>query len=260
MSVTEALFLGIIQGLTEFFPISSSGHLKLAQHLIGLEQLDQYIFFDLLCHLGTLLAILCVFHRDITTLFSKDWKKVTLLCAATLPLFPIAFMMGPIRQIFEEPANLAFAFLFTGTLLLLGELCASKLKAIGGEKGWGSALIIGVFQAIAVIPGVSRSGSTISIARILGWERMEAARFSFLLAIPAILGGVTLEVLNLLSGKAVAAEAAFSTYLAGFGASFGVGWLALSILLRLIQKGRLNIFVWYCFSLGIGWLLFLHVA
>ncbi|MCB1136926.1 MAG: undecaprenyl-diphosphate phosphatase, partial [Chlamydiia bacterium] len=197
--------------------------------------------------------------RDIVRILRSDWPRVLLVIIATLPLFPLVFLLKPIKDIFEIPQNVGYALLFTGLLLFLGERFAASIQMRNSENNWRSALCIGVFQAIAIIPGVSRSGSTISAARVLGWDRVEAARFSFLMAIPAILGGVCLEVLEIVSGKAVVATSAWQPYAVGFVASFVVGWLALIQLLRLVSKGNLRIFIWYCLALGLGWLAYLHV-
>jgi undecaprenyl-diphosphatase len=257
MSSLDALLMGILQGLTEFFPVSSSGHLKLCQHLLGLENLDRYVLFDLFCHLGTLLAILIVFRREIIQTLFVERSRLALVAIATLPLFPLVLVLSPLKESFAVPENLSIGFLFTATLLFLGERFANWAAVPEPENNRASALVIGIFQALAVIPGISRSGSTISAARLLGWNRTEAARFSFLMAIPAICGGVVLEVIELVRGHSTMAAAAPSAYLVGFFTSFIVGLGALLALMRLVEKGRLSVFVWYCLSLSFAWTLYL---
>ena len=194
LTLLDAIILGIVQGLTEFLPVSSSGHLKLVQYFLGLQNLDRYIIFDLVCHLGTLLAILIVFFRSIKQLVSTNKTLFWQVVLGTLPLFPLVLMMKPIKAAYASPSYLGFFFLMTAAILFLGCRFGKIVSTAEREKhSWRDALLVGMWQAIAILPGVSRSGSTISGARLLGWNANDAVTFSFLLAIPAICGGTILE-------------------------------------------------------------------
>lgn len=259
MTPFEALFLGIIQGVTEFFPISSSGHLELAQWLLGLRQLEQYILFNLICHLGTLLALICIFAQQIQTTLYSDRTRFWQVVLGTLPLFPLILILKPIKKLFDQPEYLGYFFCLTALLLYLGIAYSRKVsqEALARSK-WRNALVIGMFQAVAILPGVSRSGATISAARLLGWSSQDAITFSFLLAIPAILGGITLESIQLFRNP-ILPDLALSQYLIGFITSFAVGYWALQFLVRLAAKEQFHYFVWYCAALGIATLLYFHI-
>jgi undecaprenyl-diphosphatase len=251
MTSLEALILGIIQGFTEFLPVSSSGHLELGQYFLGLSDLHQYVLFDLVCHLGTLLSILCVLYKPM------DRKRFFQIMLGTLPLIPLVFFLKPIKSTFDQPQYLGYCFLFTAALLFLG----TKKNTETQPKPLRDPLLIGLFQAIAILPGISRSGSTISAARFLGWTRQEAVLFSFQLAIPAILGGVGIEFLQLLRSidPIASTSVGMGHYLIGFLSSFLTGWLALMLLMKLMLQDKLIYFVWYCLALGIACILFFNV-
>lgn len=252
MSIIEAILLGIIQGLTEFLPVSSSGHLELGQHLLGFTNLDKYIFFDLVCHLGTLVALLVVFAKQIRDI---QRSKLLWVIIGTLPLFPLVFFMKPIKDIFNQPQYLGYCFLFTALLLYLG----GRVRMPFERKSWRDALVIGVFQAIAILPGISRSGATISAGRLLGWKAEEAATFSFLLAIPAILGGIMLESLHLFKGnQLIFSEVGLLQYICGFLFSLGIGYVALRALMQLAAKDKFVYFVWYCMAIGVVTLVYFN--
>ena len=204
MTTIDAIILGIVQGLTEFLPVSSSGHLKLAQHFLGLQNLDHYLLFDLACHLGTLIAIGLFFFQAIRNLFVGQTTHLRQVVLATLPLFPLVLLMKPIEAAYAEPAYLGVFFLMTAAILFLG-VYYGKTSPEGQrhQHVWRDALVIGSWQALAILPGVSRSGSTISGARLLGWSPQEAIVFSFLLAIPAVLGGTSLELLKLWAASGI---------------------------------------------------------
>ena len=257
MSTLEAIILGILQGLTEFLPVSSSGHLELGQHLLGLTNLDSYIIFNLVCHLGTLLALVIVFSTQIKAAFLTERTRFIQVILGTLPLFPLVLILKPIKSVFDQPQYLGWCFLLTALFLYLGIRLGSIASQVQlDRRKWSDPLIIGLFQAVAILPGVSRSGSTISAGRILGWSRQEAVTFSFLLAIPAILGGVTLEILQLAFKQTSMPSVALTAYVAGFITSFGVGYLALLLLMRLAAKDKFIYFVWYCLFIGIATILY----
>jgi len=243
LTYLQAIILGIVQGLTEFFPVSSSGHLQLIQIFFGFQNIKDYIFFDLICHLGTLLALCIVFFEDICHTF-RERKLMLAVVVALLPLFPLLLIMKEIKVLFETPLLLGFTFFVTSALLFLSLRIPKKVR-----KGPTSSLIIGLFQAFAILPGVSRSGSTIAAARMQGFTLEEAFRFSFLLAIPTILGGVFIESMTLIkSGLPPSIDALH--YTLGFIFSFTVGFVALKALLRLGIKG-ITFFACYCLLLSI---------
>lgn len=251
MSLLQAIFLGIVQGLTEFLPISSSGHLILFQKLLNLNDLDKYVLFDLWCHVGTLLAVVAIFFLDIKVVL-KDRKKFLQLFIATLPLFPLVLAIKPLKSLFNEPQYLGYFFLITALLLFFGQRYAKiRSEEERSSRFYPDAFKIGCFQALAVLPGVSRSGSTISCARLLGWSAEEAVTFSFLLSIPAILGAITLELGSLFLNKSKALPIDVSLYAAGCLTAFATGLIALKFLIHLARKAAFNLFIWYCAILGL---------
>ena len=260
MTFIESLFLGIVQGITEFLPLSSSGHLKVFQILFGMKNLEKYVIFDLTCHLGTLLAIFFVLWREIISLFLVDRFKILMICIAILPLFPVYFLFGDfLKEFMSRPEYLGFFFLTTSLLLFLGEKLRFPIPKDGG-KGTKilNAFIIGIFQALALCPGISRSGATISAGRMVGWKLHSAMSFSFLILIPAILGGSILELRKLFTGE-ITSHISLSSYIMGFMASFVVGVIVLSWLMRRCKAGSFRIFAWYCLVLGIFCVAFLTI-
>ncbi|PJD96323.1 MAG: UDP-diphosphatase [Parachlamydia sp.] len=259
MSTFEAIFLGIIQGLTEFLPISSSGHLKLMQALLGMQDLDQYILFDLICHLGTLGAIFIFFRAEIQSMLSSNRTRLMQLGLATLPLVPLAIFLKPIETFYQQPNLIGYFFLATALLLYLGIRFGKTLPPEAQQKSrWKAPFFIGCFQALAIFPGISRSGATISGARMLGWNMQEALTFSFLMAIPAILGGITIETLKLLTSSATLPSISFVSYSAGMLTALGVGYCSLFFLQRMIIHQRFIYFAWYCLGLGIAAIIYFN--
>lgn len=254
MTTLQAIFLGIIQGLTEFLPVSSSGHLVLFQYLFGLNNLDQYILFDLVVHLGTLFSIIFFFYRPILLVLKYDYKQLYWLILATLPLFPLVLLLKPIKSIFNKTEYLGFFFLFTALLLYLGIRSEKKETK---ENSWKDALFIGLFQAIAILPGISRSGSTMSAALMRGWNYSDSMRFSFLLAIFAIVGGMGVEILH--SGTTLWTQnIPLIAYASGFVTAFITGFFSLKLLAKLALKNKFMYFVWYCLFIGIFALIYIN--
>lgn len=262
MSTLEALILGIIQGLTEFLPVSSSGHLELGQFFLGLTDLHHYILFDLVCHLGTLLAVIIVFFQQIKQVLVEDRTRLFQIVLGTLPLFPLVLLIKPIKALFDQPEYLGYCFLLTALLLYLGIRLGPLIEARRKPSRWNDALVIGIFQAVAILPGVSRSGATISAGRLLGWSSQDAIQFSFLLAIPAILGGVTLELLQLATSSQSPSSSSnivgLPQYLLGFISSLVVGYIALCWMMKLAAKNKFQYFVWYCIFIGITTLVYFN--
>lgn len=249
MTTWKAIILGIIQGLTEFLPVSSSGHLELGQYLLGLEDLHQFILFDLICHLGTLCAIVYVFLPQIKEFFSNQTRFMQVLIG-TLPLFPLVLIMKPIKSLFDQPEYLGICFMITAALLFASSYLHFRSKR--PPSSWKDPLTIGLFQAVAILPGISRSGATISAARLLGWQKEEAIQYSFLLAIPTILGGTAIEVAQLIIHPSTStALLTSSQFIAGFLTSFVVGCFSLKLLIRMMNQDKWTYFAWYCLLLGI---------
>lgn len=246
MSTIHAIILGIIQGITEFLPVSSSGHLLIFQTLLGFEALSHYLVFDLVCHLGTLAAIFVIFHREVReALHSPPLLKNIFI--ALLPLFPLLLVMKQVKGEFESLEHLGYFYLLSAGLLTAGIF--SKEKDNGADFPWWHALWIGAFQALAILPGISRSGATITAALLLGWSLPHAVRFSFLLVIPTILGGFFYEMIkhsDLQMGGVRAID-----YAAGFSLSFVVGMAALFFLKVIKSKKTLIPFAIYCLLVGL---------
>lgn len=260
MTTIDALILGFVQGITEFLPVSSSGHLKLLQYFLGLQNLDQYILFDLICHLGTLLAIIIVFSRKIKDLVVYNTTCLKQVFLATLPLFPLVIIMKPIKAVYADPSYLGYFFLITAGILFLGAFFGRQRSEQEQKRFlWRDALIIGTWQAAAILPGVSRSGSTISGARLLGWSPMQAVTFSFILAIPAILGGTVLEGIKLWRHPEYVAYLPITHYVTGFLTSFVIGMITLRLLIRVATHNKFSYFGWYCLVLGLATTAYFHL-
>ena len=259
MTYFQALILGIIQGITEFLPVSSSTHLTIAKRLMGIEGSDWMVYFDLLCHVGTLFAILIVLWKDVWRILTSI-RAISLFTFALLPLIPAYLLLKPLRLMLAPSAGLFL--MCTGVLMFLASHPVwqpvresdSTPRATNQGLKWLDVLWIGAAQSMALLPGISRSGSTISAARLLGWEWKDAARFSFLLSIPTILGGSLLETIRETESLAMVSWGACAV---GFAASFGVGLLTIRLLFWMLNRGTLRPFAWYCLVIGaitwIGW-------
>lgn len=258
MGGVESVLLGLLQGLTEFLPVSSSGHLVLAQSLLpGFRQPG--VLFDVLLHVGTLLAVLAYFRGDVGELLGSllpggdpaRRRLALLLVAATVPTGLIGVLFkDPLEALFHAPRAAAAMLLVTGALLWVSEALARPRLGLEG-LGYGRALAVGVVQGMAIVPGISRSGSTIAAGMLLGVRGEDAARFSFLLSVPAVLGAVVLQVPEL----AAVEPGAPGVYAAGVLAAFLSGLWAIRFLLAVIRRGRFRWFAVYCWCLGAGYLL-----
>ncbi|MBU2552292.1 MAG: undecaprenyl-diphosphate phosphatase [Proteobacteria bacterium] len=267
METIKAVTLGLIQGLTEFLPVSSSGHLVLGQHLFGIKEPE--ILFDVLLHLGTLAAVFIVFRRDIASLVREffrlptrlknravaaeawrtedDFRLLILIVAGSVPTALIGLLFKDIfESLFASTRAVGLALIVTGVVLFLTRWSAGARGRKTGAFRAGDALIVGLAQGLAITPGLSRSGLTISTGLYLGLDRDLAARFSFLLSIPAIFGALILQLRS-------AAPTSFSPLDMGLGflAALISGLAALVVLLRLVRGGRLHYFAWYCWAIGL---------
>ena len=250
MTLFEAIILGIIQGLAEFLPISSSGHLGLGFYFFGLE--EEGLLFHIAVHVATLIPVCIVFWRDIWALIKKPFQKMTyLLIVATLPAVVVGLLFrGMVEALLASLQFLAVGFLVTGAVLLFSD----RIKKTGKKSAditYIDALIIGIAQGIAIFPGISRSGSTISAALARGINREDAAKFVFLMSIPAILGGLVLEIFELMQGGATAfADIDFVVLGGGFVAAMLSGYLAVNFMLAAIKRAKLRYFAYYVFVLA----------
>jgi len=252
MTTWQAFLLGIVQGITEFLPVSSSGHLALAQYFLGFDRLQDHILFDLVCHLGTLLAILCFFFTVLKKALSIHSNRFWQVFIGTLPLLPLVLIIKPIKSLFDQPQFLGPCFLISALLIFAGSYLKLSWRFHSPLK-WLDALTIGCFQAVAILPGISRSGATISAARFLGWQKEDAIQYSFLLAIPAIIGGTLLEGWSTWhSPDLLSSTQNFQPFIIGFITSFAVGILSLWLLIRLVIKDKWSYFAWYCLALGLA--------
>lgn len=254
MNTFEAIVLGIVQGLTEFLPVSSSGHLVLLQRIFGIS--GSALFFDTMVHVGTLLSVFVVLWPDILGILKKPFQKMTwLLIMATLPTVVIALLFKDlIEQAFHTGSYIAYGFFLTAILLLVSETLSKKSSARRGieEMNILDALFIGTLQGLAIMPAVSRSGSTISGALFRKLDRDLAARFSFLLSIPAILGASVLQIKDLFTAEpGTVMELGVVPVIAGSLAAALVGFFAVRYMLKLIRKGSLKGFAVYVAVLGV---------
>ena len=266
MSVFESILLGLIQGIAEFLPISSSGHLAIAQNLLGLKA-DVPEFFDVLLHLGTLLAVFAAYWQDIKDMVREFFcgigdvvhrstptpvpparRLILLIVIGTLPLLAVLPIHKKIQSLSNNMVFIGMALVVTGFLLYA---CDLRRKGRKNERTatWLDAVLVGVGQAVATVPGISRSGMTITAGCFTGFERRFAVRFSFLLSIPAVLGA------NILSLKD-ALEAGIDwtqvpVYLVGVIVAAVVGYLCIRLLRMIADRGRFGAFAYYCWAAGL---------
>ena len=267
MDWLQALILGIVQGLTEFLPVSSSGHLVLFQNLFGLKEPE--LLFDVCVHVGTLIAVVAVFQREIRNILvsllriaslkraSGSWRAlydqneeiriVALIIAGSIPTALLGLLFKDVVDtVFGSVGIVGWMLLVTGTVLWLTRKTAASGRSLN-KTAIRDALIIGLVQGLAIVPGISRSGSTIAVALFLGIDREIAGRFSFLLSIPAILGALVLSFDSSLSHTSMQTE----VILLGVFVAAIVGYGALKVLLRLVKKGRIYRFAPYCWLIGV---------
>jgi len=247
MTWLKMILLSIIQGISEFLPISSSGHLVIAESLLNI-QADQ-TDVNIVLHAGTLLSILIFYRRTIFRLLSHDFKVIPLLIVGTIPVVVIGLAAKKYAEHYLESPLLAGCMLpITGLFLLMIPRIPQQEQSYT-EITYKQALLIGFAQAIAILPGISRSGSTIVAGLLTGMSRQSAATFSFLLAIPAIAGATILESAEILSNPQMSTP--LSLLAVGAIISAIVGLIALWLLVRWLEKGKLHYFAYWCIPLGI---------
>lgn len=268
MSLLSSILLGVIQGVTEFLPISSSGHLAIAEHLLGMSGASEIPdFFDVLLHLGTLVAVFAAYWGDIRDMVVEFFRgaadlarrstptpvpparrMILLIIVGTLPLFAVL----PIKELVEGLSDnmyfVAAALLVTGCLLFASDR-VKKGRKTERSATLLDALLVGVGQAIATCPGISRSGTTITAGCFVGFERKFAVRYSFLMSIPAILGANILSLKDALGGEIIWADVPI--YLVGVLVSAVVGYACIRLLKMIAEKGRFGFFAYYCWAVGV---------
>jgi undecaprenyl-diphosphatase len=255
MNWLEALILGIIQGITEFLPVSSSGHLVIGRELLGLAAADN-IVFETVVHCGTVLSTITILRKDLMQLFIKlfkfEWNTETQYIAKiAISMIPVMivglFFKDQVEAFFGEGLLLVGAMLLlTATLLALTNLVKFKERK---NVGWGSSLIIGIAQAVAVLPGLSRSGSTIATGLLMGVKKEEVAKFSFLMVLIPILGETFLGAVGG-DFSVQASGIATSSLIIGFFASYIVGCFACKWMIELVKRANLIWFAIYCAIAG----------
>lgn len=264
LSLPLSMLLGLVQGIAEFLPISSSGHLSLLQNFFGLEH--EFGLFNVLLHLGTLVSVCIVYWGDVVDMVKEFFfgvkaiatgdkakapparRLVLLIIVATLPLFLVLPVKDVLDELNHSTLFISCALLVTGVVLFASDRMAKgrKTEKTATVK---DALLVGCAQAIATVPGLSRSGSTIAAGMMVGYKREFAVRFSFLLSLPAVLGANILELIDVIS------EGGFDPsmvgiYLAGMLVSAVVGYFAIRLVKQLSEKGKFGVFAYYCWAVG----------
>jgi len=254
VGVLESIFLGILQGLTEWFPVSSSGHLVLFQKLMGV---DVPIAYNVYLHLGTLLVLFGFFWKDIKEIFrdtlslrfkTKNGKMGLFIIIGSFVTMIIGLLFYDFFSgFFTNLYYVGYAFIFTGILLFLSKYVK------GGEKDVGlfNSIVIGIAQGVSLIPGVSRSGATISVGMLSGMDRVKAARFSFLLSIPAVIGAALIDTIRNSDVVFVFIQSNLLSVVLGVVFSAVVGWFSLKGLFWIIKRGNFHYFSFYCLLIGL---------
>ncbi len=277
MSMLSAIFLGLVQGISEFLPISSSGHLSLFQHFFNMTGTDGNMFFDVLLHLGTLIAIFVYYWKEILdllkelvrligTLFGKgegkgpvtakggrklqltpDSRMILMIIVATIPLVFVLPSTDKVERLYGNVVFIGCALLVTGTILFVSDRLSRGRKTAQNATML-DALLVGIGQAVAVVPGLSRSGTSISVGMLRGFQRSFAVRFSFIMSIPAVLGA------NIISIKD-AVETGIDTslmpmYIVGTIVAAVSGYFAIRLVNLLADKGKFGNFAYYCWGVG----------
>jgi undecaprenyl-diphosphatase len=262
MSFLNAIILGLVQGLTEFLPVSSSGHLVILQSLFGMD--DPQLGLDILLHTGTLMAIIIYYRSDVIKLLSATVslaaptlvredppmrRLVGMVVVSSVPTFILGYVIAEKSEwIFASPVFSAWMLLITGTLLMVAhrKRATTRLHKDVGDTSIKDSVLIGIAQGLSVLPGISRSGATISAGLLLGFKREEAVRYSFLVALPAMLGALVWS----LKSNFILEPESLPAYVAGTIVAFLVGYAALKKLITITIKGRLHFFSYYCWGLG----------
>lgn len=248
MSIIIALVLGIVQGLTEFLPVSSSGHLLLIENIFHIS--EGSLFFNVLVHFGTLMAVVLLFWKDVVYLIKHPFsKRMGTIVVATIPTVIIALLVEHFFDEFALSAFVGFGFLISAFIIGLTSILQRRKNLVTTEIGYKKALLIGIVQGVAVFPGISRSGSTICAGLMSKTEREEAAKFSFLISIPVIIGGMVFEIADGIKSGFGNVNALSS--IVGFFAAFFVALLTIKLMMKIVKKGSWWPFAIYLLLLSI---------
>lgn len=246
MTIWLAMLLGLVQGLCEFLPVSSSGHLVLLQNIFNIS--EGALFFDTMLHVGTLAGVCAVYWEQLWQMLRHPLqRKVGLLLTATAVTAAIAFLARDVITAAYEGALLGIGFIATTVILLLTERAGMTRGSIG-KMPYKSAALVGVMQGVAILPGISRSGSTIAGSLFAGLGRKDAAEFSFLLSVPAILGAVVMQLPDVLREGVVVP---WAPVLAGMAVAAVSGYVSIRVMLRVILQRKLRWFAYYTLVLGV---------
>ena len=269
MSILSAIFLGFVQGVAEFLPISSSGHLAVLQNVFHMQTAEEgHMFFDVLLHLGTVVSIVIVYWKDIVNIvrdtldflrsarFSDPQARkehpggrfLLMIIIGTLPLFLILPFHDRLEQLYYSTAFIGAAFILTGCVLFVSDKMAPGRKNERTMRVT-DALIIGVCQAIATIPGISRSGSTITAGLATGQSRGYAMKYSLLMSVPAVLGANLLSLIKALKNHVDWSN--LPAYIVGTVVAMAVGYVSILLLQRLLKKGKFGKFAYYMWGVGV---------
>ena len=250
LSFWQSLILGLMQGLTEFLPVSSSGHLVLVEKLMHV-QTEELFFFNIMLHVGTLAAVFIYYWSDIVALLKKPFQKMTLmLIIATIPAVVVTVLFGDKVEAAFSGKYLGFCFLVTAIILFASEYFAyNRYPRPLAKMNWLDAVVIGVAQAFAIFPGISRSGSTIAAALTQGIDRREAGKFSMLMSSIAIVGSVVLEAPKVISSGLVGVSV--GSLVGGMLAAAISGYFAIGLLMFVLKKGGLRWFSFYMLAIAL---------
>jgi undecaprenyl-diphosphatase len=253
MGLFEAIILGVVQGLTEFLPVSSSGHLEIVKELLNVEAQEQNLLMTVVLHAATALSTIVIFRQDIKEIlaglvqfkWNEEFKFSLKIILSMVPAACVGLLFeDEIEQLFGGQILLVGSLLLiTGLLLFL----ADKAKKTDQKVNFSNALVIGISQAIAILPGISRSGATISTSVLLGVDREKAARFSFLMVVPLILGKMSKDIV---SGDLLVDSSGMLPLSLGFIAAFTTGLVACKWMIKLVKNSQLKYFAYYCFTIG----------
>lgn len=261
MSLLEAIILGIVQGLTEFLPVSSSGHLELVKAIFGAEIKDS-MTMTVVLHFATALSTCFIFRKDIIEIIkgllrfknNEQFRFSLKIILSMIPAALVGLKYDDLIETFFEGKILLVGcmLLITGALLFI----ADRAKQTNKNLSYGNALIIGISQMIAILPGISRSGATISTSVLLGIDREKAARFSFLMVVPLIFGKIAKDLLDIIKEPSVQGTTDYMPYLLGFSFAFVTGLLACTWMIKLVKSSKLYYFSIYCFIVGTAAILY----
>ena len=259
MNWLQALVLGLIQGLTEFLPVSSSGHLVIGREILGVEAAEDLVF-EITVHVATVLATIIVFRKQIWKLlcglfkfkYNDETDYILKICLSMIPVFIVGmFLKDKVESLFTSLLVVGLALVVTAMLLFFSDIYGGRGKVAARQYrngiGWWQAFMVGLGQAFAVIPGLSRSGTTISTGLLCGARRSEVAQFSFLMVLVPILGEAFLD---LVGGDVASSSVGVFPLLVGFFAAFFSGLFACKVMIALVKKARLRWFALYCAIVG----------